>query len=153
MRSGRRLAGRYRLDELLGRGGMGEVWRAHDLRLNRTVAVRMLPSRGTSEQAVARFRREAEIAAGLQHPGIAVVFDTGTDDGLADDDFPGPISSGGSAAAPESAPPWARSSAGSGPYPVPPSAAGSVLSPTRSSAEESGRWIKLTTGSREAPPW
>ncbi|TQM67733.1 serine/threonine protein kinase [Actinomadura hallensis] len=80
MRSGRRLAGRYRLDEPLGRGGMGEVWRAHDLRLNRTVAIKTLPARGASQHAVARFRREAEIAAGLQHPGIAVLFDTGTDD-------------------------------------------------------------------------
>ncbi|TDB94718.1 serine/threonine-protein kinase, partial [Actinomadura sp. 7K534] len=81
MRGGRVLAGRYRLDSLLGRGGMGEVWRATDLRLNRTVAIKVLPSRGASEQAVARFRREAEIAASLQHPGIAVLFDTDTDDG------------------------------------------------------------------------
>ncbi|GAA0564467.1 serine/threonine-protein kinase [Actinomadura welshii] len=80
MRGGR-LAGRYRLDALLGRGGMGEVWRATDLRLNRTVAIKVLPVRGASEQAVARFRREAEIAASLQHPGIAVLFDTDTDDG------------------------------------------------------------------------
>ncbi|XRQ11954.1 serine/threonine-protein kinase [Actinomadura welshii] len=73
------LAGRYRLDSLLGRGGMGEVWRASDLRLNRTVAIKVLPARGASERAVARFRREAEIAAGLQHPGIATVFDIDTD--------------------------------------------------------------------------
>ena len=86
MRSGRRLAGRYRLDEPLGRGGMGEVWRAHDLRLNRTVAIKTLPARGAPEQAVARFRREAEIAASLQHPGIAVLFDIDTDDGDADGD-------------------------------------------------------------------
>ena len=89
MRSGRRLAGRYRLDEPLGRGGMGEVWRAHDLRLNRTVAIKTLPARGAPEQAVARFRREAEIAAGLQHPGIAVLFDIDTDDG--DDDGDGTL--------------------------------------------------------------
>src|SRR5690606_41111381 len=78
MRSGRWLAGRYRLDEPLGRGGMGEVCRAHDLRLNRTVAIKTLPARGAPEQAVARFRREAEIAASLQHPGIAVLYHTAT---------------------------------------------------------------------------
>src|SRR5690606_12189001 len=75
--------------EPLGRGGMGEVWRAHDLRLNRTVAIKTLPARGAPEQAVARFRREAEIAASLQHPGIAVLFDIDTDDG--DDDGDGTL--------------------------------------------------------------
>ncbi|TDC62877.1 serine/threonine protein kinase, partial [Actinomadura sp. GC306] len=80
MREGRLLAGRYRLDALLGRGGMGEVWRASDLRLNRTVAIKVLPSHGAPAQAIARFRREAEIAAGLQHPSIATVFDIDTDD-------------------------------------------------------------------------
>ncbi|MEU8122486.1 serine/threonine-protein kinase [Spirillospora sp. NPDC049024] len=67
------------METLLGRGGMGEVWRAADLRLKRTVAVKILSLNGMPGQAVARFRREAEIAGGLQHPGIAVVFDTGTD--------------------------------------------------------------------------
>ncbi len=76
---GRTLAGRYRLETPLGRGGMGEVWRAADLRLKRTVAVKILSLDGMPGQAVARFRREAEIAGGLQHPGIAVVFDTGID--------------------------------------------------------------------------
>lgn len=78
---GRTLAGRYRLEAPLGRGGMGEVWSAADLRLNRTVAVKLLSLNGVPGQAVARFRREAEIAGSLQHPGIAVVFDTGTEAG------------------------------------------------------------------------
>ncbi|GAA4606664.1 hypothetical protein GCM10023195_24350 [Actinoallomurus liliacearum] len=70
------LAGRYRLEDPLGRGAMGEVWRGVDLRLRRPVAVKFLPAHLLSDQhAVARFRREAEIAAGLQHPGITVMFD------------------------------------------------------------------------------
>lgn len=77
---GLELGGRYRLESLLGRGGMGEVWHARDLRLGRAVAVKALPAWATADPAgAARFRREAEIAAGLQHPGITVVFDIGTD--------------------------------------------------------------------------
>jgi eukaryotic-like serine/threonine-protein kinase len=70
------LAGRYRLEEPLGRGGMGEVWRGVDLRLNRQVAVKILPLTIAAEATgVARFRREAEVAATLNHPGITTVFD------------------------------------------------------------------------------
>src|SRR5258708_14197842 len=70
------LGGRYRLDRLIGRGGMGEVWSGTDLRLRRAVAVKVLARELAADQnAVARFRREAETAAALQHPGIAVVFD------------------------------------------------------------------------------
>ncbi|GAA1838851.1 serine/threonine-protein kinase [Actinomadura bangladeshensis] len=80
------LAGRYRLESLLGRGGMGEVWRARDERLGRAVAVKLLtapPGAGgrTEPAAAARFRREARIAAGLRHPGIAAVHDFGEDAG------------------------------------------------------------------------
>ncbi len=76
MRSGLELAGRYRLEEPLGRGGMGEVWRGVDVRLRRAVAVKILPlAAGAERGAVARFRREAEIAAALNHPGITTVFD------------------------------------------------------------------------------
>ncbi|MBC6461459.1 protein kinase [Actinomadura sp. HBU206391] len=71
-----KLAGRYWLEEPLGRGGMGEVWRAVDLRLRRPVAVKILPLTIAAEPTgVARFRREAEIAATLDHPGITTVFD------------------------------------------------------------------------------
>ncbi|MEV5570122.1 serine/threonine-protein kinase [Spirillospora sp. NPDC052269] len=76
MRGGLELAGRFRLEEPLGRGGMGEVWRGVDLRLRRPVAVKLLPLvMAADPAAVARFRREAEIAATLNHPGITTVFD------------------------------------------------------------------------------
>jgi len=85
MRSGLELAGRYRLEAPVGRGGMGEVWRGVDLRLRRPVAVKILPLSGAVDGAeVARFRREAEIAATVNHPGITTVFDIDehTDGGL-----------------------------------------------------------------------
>ncbi|WP_460367909.1 serine/threonine-protein kinase [Actinocorallia lasiicapitis] len=83
MREGLELGGRYRLTGLLGRGGMGEVWRARDGRLNRDVAVKLLPVHEHADAAsVARFRREAEIAAAISHPGITTVFDIDEQDGL-----------------------------------------------------------------------
>ncbi|MFD9337228.1 protein kinase [Streptomyces sp. NPDC060028] len=81
VRVGDQLAGRYRLDQRLGQGGMGEVWRAHDTALNRAVAVKVLLEAATNEELVARFRREATIGARLQHPGITVVHDVGQQDG------------------------------------------------------------------------
>lgn len=79
--SGTVLAGRYRLDEMLGRGGMGEVWRCRDLRLGRDVAVKVLLATDPDQEDVRRFRREAEAAAALRHPGITVVFDIDEADG------------------------------------------------------------------------
>ncbi|MFI6517534.1 serine/threonine-protein kinase [Spirillospora sp. NPDC050679] len=84
MRAGQEMAGRYRLEQRLGRGGMGEVWRALDLRLDRHVALKVLLVNWTGEQmdqALARFRREGRSAARLNHPQIATVHDTGTHDG------------------------------------------------------------------------
>ncbi|MFF3647642.1 protein kinase [Streptomyces sp. NPDC002181] len=81
MRVGDELAGRYRLDQRLGAGGMGEVWRGHDLELDRSVAVKVLLDAVMNEEVVARFRREATIGARLQHPGITVVHDVGRQDG------------------------------------------------------------------------
>ncbi|MEU7554309.1 hypothetical protein AB0B01_18560 [Streptomyces sp. NPDC044571] len=78
---GDRLADRYRLDRRLGQGGMGEVWRGHDLALGRAVAVKVLLDTATDEELVARFRREATIGARLQHPGTTVVHDVGQQDG------------------------------------------------------------------------
>ncbi|MCF3961239.1 Stk1 family PASTA domain-containing Ser/Thr kinase [Streptomyces fuscigenes] len=76
----RRLGGRYELGSVLGRGGMAEVHLAHDTRLGRTVAVKTLRAdlaRDPSFQA--RFRREAQSAASLNHPAIVAVYDTGED--------------------------------------------------------------------------
>ncbi|GLX35316.1 hypothetical protein Sros01_13890 [Streptomyces roseochromogenus] len=81
MRVGDRLADRYRLDRRLGAGGMGEVWRGHDLALDRAVAVKVLLEAATNEELIARFRREATIGARLQHPGITVVHDVGQHEG------------------------------------------------------------------------
>ncbi|MBD7918716.1 Stk1 family PASTA domain-containing Ser/Thr kinase [Cellulomonas sp. Sa3CUA2] len=74
------LAGRYQVGELIGRGGMAEVHIGHDTRLGRTVAIKILRSdlaRDPSFQA--RFRREAQSAAALNHPAIVAVYDTGED--------------------------------------------------------------------------
>lgn len=75
------LAGRYRLVELLGRGGMGEVWSAADSVLRRTVAVKLLPLLAGADLE-RRFQREAAILAGLRHPGITVVHDAGRHSGF-----------------------------------------------------------------------
>ncbi|MGW0135380.1 Stk1 family PASTA domain-containing Ser/Thr kinase [Streptomyces sp. NPDC003299] len=80
MEEPRRLGGRYELGQVLGRGGMAEVYLAQDTRLGRTVAVKTLRAdlaRDPSFQA--RFRREAQSAASLNHPAIVAVYDTGED--------------------------------------------------------------------------
>jgi len=72
------LSGRYRLDERIAVGGMGEVWRAQDTVLGREVAVKCLrPEYVDDAEFRERFRAEARHAAGLSHPGIASVFDYG----------------------------------------------------------------------------
>ncbi|GAA1394028.1 Stk1 family PASTA domain-containing Ser/Thr kinase [Luteococcus peritonei] len=74
------LGGRYQLDEVIGRGGMAEVWRARDIRLGRDVAVKRLRvDLATDPTFQARFRREAQSAAGLNHPNIVATYDTGED--------------------------------------------------------------------------
>ncbi len=74
----RLLGGRYQLGSVLGRGGMAEVRRARDLRLGRDVAIKQLRIDLASDPTFqARFRREAQSAAGLNHPNIVAVYDTG----------------------------------------------------------------------------
>lgn len=73
------LAGRYRLEDRVGVGAMGEVWRARDLTLERDVAIKRVRVDGQVEQqAQARFRREAVVMAGLSHPNVVSVYDAGT---------------------------------------------------------------------------
>ena len=76
----RLLGGRYELDGVVGRGGMAEVYRARDIRLDRIVAVKTLREDLARDQTFqARFRREAQSAASLNHPSIVAVYDTGED--------------------------------------------------------------------------
>jgi serine/threonine-protein kinase len=74
------LAGRYEIGELIGRGGMAEVHVGRDARLGRTVAIKLLRSDLAKDPSFqARFRREAQAAASLNHPAIVAVYDTGED--------------------------------------------------------------------------
>ena len=83
--SGLMLAGRYRLEALIGRGGMGEVWQGFDLQLERPVAVKVLLAHVVAApqmaQALVRFRREGKAAAKLSHPAIAGIYDIGEHEG------------------------------------------------------------------------
>ena len=73
-----RIGGRYEVGELLGRGGMAEVRKGTDVRLGRTVAIKRLRTDLASDATFqARFRREAQSAASLNHPAIVSVYDTG----------------------------------------------------------------------------
>ena len=73
---------RYELNHLIARGGMAEVYRAHDRLLDRPVAVKVLfPELSVDRSFVERFRREAQAAANLSHPNIVPVFDWGEDNG------------------------------------------------------------------------
>jgi serine/threonine protein kinase len=73
----RSIAGRYRLEELLGTGGMAEVWRATDLELDRAVALKLL----APDADRSRFAREARAVAALAHPNITQLYDYGESDG------------------------------------------------------------------------
>ena len=75
--AGSRLAS-FEITGLLGAGGMGEVYRARDTKLNRDVALKILPaSLGSDTDRLTRFRREAQVLASLNHPNIAQVYDAG----------------------------------------------------------------------------
>src|SRR5262245_66012325 len=74
------LAGRYRLDNPIASGGVGEVWRAFDLVLDRPVAVKVLRSAYAGQlQALDRFRAEARRGGSVSHPAIAQIYDYGED--------------------------------------------------------------------------
>lgn len=73
------IAERYRLDAMIGKGSVGEVWQAQDILLQRTVAVKVVDlDTNTDETVPERFRREGIAIAGLDHPNIVKVYDTGT---------------------------------------------------------------------------
>src|SRR5271165_6976070 len=75
--------GPYEIQSLLGAGGMGEVYRALDARLQRTVAVKILPAHLSSNpDSHARFAQEAKSISALQHPNICVIHDIGSQDGI-----------------------------------------------------------------------
>ncbi|MEQ6901187.1 Stk1 family PASTA domain-containing Ser/Thr kinase [Nocardioides sp. YIM 152588] len=81
--TGRVLDGRYRIGRRIARGGMASVYQALDLRLDRTVAVKIMhtglgdPAAGDDEAFAARFVREARAAAGLSHPNVVAIYDQG----------------------------------------------------------------------------
>ncbi|MEU7879158.1 serine/threonine-protein kinase [Microbispora bryophytorum] len=74
------LGGRYELEELIGRGGMGEVWRGRDLRAHRPVAVKILAPQVAGVASRERFAREARAAARVVHPNVVTVLDVGEQD-------------------------------------------------------------------------
>ena len=79
MERGALIAGRYELSELLGRGGMGEVWAGRDRELHRSVAVKLLyRDDNASPELIQRFEREAVAAAQINHPNIVALYDRGT---------------------------------------------------------------------------
>ena len=79
--------GRYRLVTLLGRGGMGEVWRAHDTETDRVVAIKLLPPYlSGDEEFKQRFRREAHAAARLNDPHVIPIHNYGEIDGRFESD-------------------------------------------------------------------
>lgn len=74
------LLGRYRLLEVVGEGGMAQVWRAEDTVLDRVVAIKILRSQFAADpEFLQRFQSEARAAAGLNHPGVVALYDVGRD--------------------------------------------------------------------------
>ncbi|MGA2157405.1 MAG: protein kinase [Bryobacteraceae bacterium] len=75
--------GPYEILAPIGAGGMGEVYRAHDMRLQRDVALKILPAAFASDpDRVRRFEREGRAAAALNHPNIVAIYDVGSQDGV-----------------------------------------------------------------------
>ncbi len=77
------IAGRYRVDEQIGEGGVAVVYRGLDISLEREIAIKVLKEEHTSDaEIVSRFQREAHAAAKLNHPNIVQIYDTGSDNGI-----------------------------------------------------------------------
>src|SRR5271169_5086224 len=75
--------GPYEILDAIGAGGMGEVYRARDSRLERAVAIKILPAQFSSDPVrKQRFEREAKTISGLNHPHICVLYDVGSQDGV-----------------------------------------------------------------------
>src|SRR5580704_1621432 len=82
LQAGMKLA-HYQILTPLAAGGMGEVYRARDPRLDRDVAVKILPEHlAEAPEALARFEREAKALAAFSHPNLVAIFDVGTDQGI-----------------------------------------------------------------------
>jgi serine/threonine-protein kinase len=78
----RMLAGRYRLEKRLGHGGMGKVYRATDMSLNREVAVKMIRDEFFADRkAIEKFRQESQVTGGFAHPNVVTVYDFGVEAG------------------------------------------------------------------------
>jgi serine/threonine protein kinase len=78
-----RTFGHYRIVEKIGEGGMGEVYRAHDERLDRDVAIKVMHQKVAQDaERLARFEREANAVAKLAHPNVLEIWDFGTEDGV-----------------------------------------------------------------------
>jgi serine/threonine protein kinase len=79
--TGERL-GPYEIHGLIGKGGMGEVYRARDTRLDRTVAIKILPAEfSVHEDRLRRFEQEAQVLGALSHPNLLAIYDVGSQDG------------------------------------------------------------------------
>ncbi|WP_442599455.1 Stk1 family PASTA domain-containing Ser/Thr kinase [Neobacillus sp. D3-1R] len=83
MINGKRISGRYKIIDMIGGGGMANVYLAHDMILDRDVAIKMLRlDFANDEEFIRRFHREAQSATSLAHPNIVNIFDVGEEDGL-----------------------------------------------------------------------